>query len=323
MNGRNAMHAPSNATNGRTSALHTASDSAVATHDPSPTLMRCVDAFLVDREGQNYSLNTLASYGSDLRQFVTWLASPDVAIFYPHEVKLSDISAYLAALSRQKRSGVTRARKLAAIRKLFDFLVRVELLHHSPAARIETPRKEQPARASLERSEYDQLLSLAGANPRDYAILMILLQTGLRAAELCALELGDVDLVGKTLTVRAGKGNKGRVIELVEKAMRAIANYLRIRPATVKQHVFLTYQGAPLGRRGLLKLVTRYGALAGLSKTANPRTLRRTFATHKANAGVNPEDLQEWMGHADYKTTKLYIDRSRRLRRKAMEATSL
>jgi len=273
--------------------------------------------------GRNVSPLTLRAYAADVRQFCMWLRATNVAVSRPDQVQRQDLREYLAELARQGRSGVTRARKLAALRGYFAFLLGEGCVPTSPVHGIETPKKEKTGRTTLRLDEYTKLLSLAGGHPRDFCILTVFLQTGLRVSELCDLRTGDVDLIAHTLTVVAGKGQKARTIALEKKALQALKGYLNARPRVLEERLFLNYRGEPLGERGVRKLVAKYLAAAGITKKASPHSLRHTFATYKAEKGVSPFQLQEWLGHASLNTTQIYVHMARQNGKKVMEATSL
>lgn len=304
-------------------------DTSVAVHTstlPQGTvsgLELTVEAFLRSLVGKNRSPATLRAYGADLRAFTTWLRENDDVLDHPGGVRRADIEAYLSTLGKAGISGVSRARKLAAIREYFRFLEDHGAIPRSPAAGIATPRREKRARTYLRSEEYNQLLSLAGASPRDYAILQVFLQTGVRVSELCALTLDDIDLSGRNLRVRGGKGMADRDIELEKKAVAALRSWLTLRPRVGWDHLFLNYQGEPFSERGVRKLLAKYRVHADLSKKATPHTLRHTFASIKVQRGVSLRQVQEWLGHKNLNTTQLYTHLDRQDAHKAMEATSL
>ncbi len=188
---------------------------------------------------------------------------------------------------------------------------------------LETPKREKHDRAHLTREEYTKLLSLAGANPRDYAILQVFLQTGVRVSELCNLRIADVDLVSRSLLVTAGKGMVARTIELEKKATQAIKSYLAIRPTVSHDFLFVNRYGEPISDRGIEKLITRYVKEAGLRKKVSCHTLRHTFATHKAQQGISAYRLKEWLGHQSLETTQIYVHLGEQNAQKEMEQTSL
>src|SRR5215208_6025618 len=167
-----------------------------------------------------------------------------------------------------------------------------------------------------------KMLSLAGAHPRDYAVLQVFLQTGIRVSELASLRITDIDFIKPSITVR-GKGSVEREIALEEKGIHALKSYLALRPESVSQRVFLNYQGEPISERGIRKLVVKYRKEAGITKKASCHTLRHTFATYKAEKGVSAYQLQQWLGHANLNTTQIYVHLGKQNARKIMQNTSL
>src|SRR5207249_217824 len=192
-----------------------------------------------------------------------------------------------------------------------------------PMNGIETPKREKNGRAALAHDEYTKMLSLAGGSARDYAILQVFLQTGLRVSELVALRLSDIDLTNHVLRVRVGKGMAARTIELERKAIQAIKNYLVARPAALSEQLFLNYTNEPISERGVRKLVAKYLKLAGIKKKASCHSLRHTFATSKAQQGVSAYRLRDWLGHRSLETTQIYIHLSKQNAQREMEQTSL
>ncbi len=152
---------------------------------------------------------------------------------------------------------------------------------------------------------------------------MTFLQTGVRVSELCALRLDDIDLVNKMLEVRVGKGMTARTIELEKKGVQSFKSWLAVRPKTTSDYLFLNRDEDPLGERGVQKLLAKYCQIAGITKRINPHSLRHTFASFKAEAGVSPFQLQQWLGHSSLETTQIYVHLARKNAKKVMEATSL
>ena len=164
--------------------------------------------------------------------------------------------------------------------------------------------------------------SLAGGNPRDYGILQVFLQTGIRVSELANLTVADVDFTKPAITVR-GKGNTEREIALEKRGVQALKNYLAVRPENLSDILFLNYKGEPISERGIRKLVVKYRKNAGITKRASCHTLRHTFATYKAEKGVSLFQLQQWLGHANLNTTQIYVHLGKQNAKKIMEQTSL
>jgi integrase/recombinase XerC len=279
--------------------------------------------FLQELEARNLSAHTMTAYATDIRQFLRWIQATDGTITRPDQVTKSDISCYLAYLGGVGASGVTRARKLASLRSFFHCLVEHRLVAASPADEVALPKKERKTIVYLRSEEYSRLLAAAGGTPRDYAILQLFLQTGIRVAELVALRLADFDLAGRTLRIQ-GKGQKERIIDLEKKAIQALKSYLAVRPPSLDEHVFLNYQGRGLSDRGVKKLVEKYRELAGIQKKVSCHSLRHTFATYKAERGVSAFQLKEWLGHSSLTMPLQYVHLGRSpASKKLMEATSL
>ncbi len=287
------------------------------------TLEEALEAFLRALEGKNRSVATRVAYRADVAQFIGWLHSSNIVATTPTDVTKTDISEYLAHLGQRGISGLSRARKLAAIREYFRFLEGHDHLTKSPTAGVDTPKKEKNIRTWLRPDEYSKMLSQAGASPRDFAILQVFLQTGIRVSELCHLTWEDVDFTGKTIRV-TGKGMVTRDIDLVKKAIKALQNYQEVRPQVADSHVFLNYQGEPLSERSVQELVKKYREMAGITKKATPHSFRHTCFTYKAIAGMSPFQIQELAGHASIATTQIYVHiKESQNAKKVMEATSL
>ena len=135
------------------------------------TFQESLAAFLRDLSGKNKSTATITAYQTDLTQFFSFLSASSITATAPAAVTKLDVSEYLAAFGKEGLSGVSRARKLAAIREYFRFLESFGYLVKSPVVGIATPKKEQPTRTALRPEEYLKMLAQAGGNPRDYAIL--------------------------------------------------------------------------------------------------------------------------------------------------------
>jgi integrase/recombinase XerC len=282
-----------------------------------------LERFLRVLSGRNRAALTIQAYATDLRQFFVWLLETNATATAPELIERADVEEYLAHLAQRGISGLSRARKLAAIRELYRFLVDEGSLERSPSASVATPRRERHERSYLTRDEYNRLLASAGAHPRDFAILTLFLQTGIRVSELCALRLGDVDLAGRKIRVH-GKGQVERTVELERKGISALKLWLGVRLPAGDDHLFLNYEGSGLAERSVKKLMLKYRLQAGITKKAGCHSLRHTFATAKAEQNVSPYQLKEWLGHAKLDTTMQYVHLAKGPKaQKVMEGTSL
>ncbi len=286
------------------------------------TFEKTITSFLQELEGGNKSQLTLTAYKIDLLQFFQWLSENDVTVTTPAQVTRGYVNEYLAYLSSQGRSGVTRARKLAALKSFFSYLTDEHMITASPADTIHMPNKERKKKVVLRTDEYSRMLSEAGGNPRDFSILQVFLQTGIRVSELIAITLEDLDVQNRMLKVH-GKGNKEREIPLEKKSVQALKSWLIVRPESQDQHLFLNYSGEGLSIRGVRKIVEKYLKKAGITKQISCHGLRRTFGSAKAGKGMNAFQLQKLMGHERITTTIAYVEIGQEELRRAMEATSL
>src|SRR5713226_3188855 len=182
------------------------------------TFQQNIIFFLRELEGGNKSRLTLTAYKTDLSQFFNWLSENDVTVTIPAQVTRGHVNEYLAYLSSLGRSGVTRARKLAALKSFFTYLKDENLVTASPAETIHMPNKERKRKMVLRPDEYSRMLSEAGGNTRDFAVLQLFLQTGIRVSELVAITVEDLDIQSHVLKVH-GKGNKERDIPLEKKSV--------------------------------------------------------------------------------------------------------
>src|SRR5437868_3790418 len=286
------------------------------------TLEKGLATFLDGLHGKNRSSATIRAYASDIAQFISFLHANNVSVRTPADVEKVDIVEYLSSLAKRELTGIARARKMSALREYFRFLEGIGVIAKSPTTGIETPKREKNSRQYLRSDEYTKMLSLAGANPRDYAILQVFLQTGIRVSELANLTIEDIDFIRPAIRVR-GKGNQEREIALEKRGVQALKNYLAVRPECLSDFLFLNYKGEPISERGIRKLVVKYRKNAGITKRASCHTLRHTFATYKAEKGVSPFQLQQWLGHANLNTTQIYVHLGKQNARKVMEQTSL
>ncbi|MGZ3625675.1 MAG: tyrosine-type recombinase/integrase, partial [Ktedonobacteraceae bacterium] len=162
----------------------------------------------------------------------------------------------------------------------------------------------------------------AGGNVRDFALLQLFLQTGIRVSEAAAICVSDLDLEHKTLTIH-GKGSKERTIPLEKKAFQALKSYLAVRPQTRDQHLFINYRRVGLSIRGVRKVVEKYVKCSGITKKISCHGLRHTCATNRAALGMNVFCLKTLLGHERISTSLEYVHIGTEELRKPMEDTSL
>jgi len=200
------------------------------------------------------------------------------------------------------------------LRSFFNWLVGEGFLECSPMERIAVPiaRSDQVQPFSLDQVKLLIVAARRTRNPeRDEAIVRLLLDTGMRASELCGLRMENLDLFGQRALIQ-GKGNKQRAIHFGGKTARAVRNYLRTEERTPAEAVFQAdknqHAGQPLTPNGLRQLIENLGKLAGIQAVrCSPHTLRHTFAVEFLRNGGNVFSLKEILGHTSLHMTNRYV----------------
>ena len=290
------------------------------------TTTQSLQLFLKALQGQNYSSKTHRAYGDDLAQFLEWIKKNRVDFDVPTRFSRGDIEGFMQYLAAKRMTGVTRVRKLAAIRKFFAFLEENNILAANPAHTVKGARREEKEPNILYKEQYKALLYEASDNIRDYAIIQTFLQTGIRLGELANLRVEDVDVEHRNLTVRQGKGKKDRQIPLVDDVVKALRNYLRYRNTELivdDEILFLAKNGTSLNVSTVKYTVAKYVKKAGIRKKVSVHTLRHTFGAHKADKHMSLATLQELMGHKKKETTLKYIHLAKTNLRAEMVQTAL
>ena len=275
------------------------------------TLEQGQHIFLKALAGNNFSAESIRAYNADITQFVDFLKSVRVDWNNPRKIDRLDIVEFMNRLAGLRRTGTTRARKLASIRHFLKFLKENNVIAGNPAETITRARKEEKDPTVLFKNEYKALLFEAQGNSRDYAILLTFLKSGIRESELAALGLEDVDFVHNELTVREGKGKKERKIPLMPELKTGACSAI-LETGTGRQislmwrPYFLPAMARLLNPSSIRKLVKKYYTKAGVRKSG-VHTLRHTFSAHNVNNGMSIADLQKVLGHKKKETTLKYI----------------
>ena len=267
-----------------------------------------------------WSKRTVVSYEQNVRCFLDWLAAETDVASLP-EVSSGTLTSYQTwLLAAEKDDGTrlavaTQRSRLVAVKRFFKYLAQDGKLLVDPAAGLTMPkRRRQLPDAMLTPKEAFRLLeSIDTSTPlglRDRAIVEVLYATGIRNAELRALKVVDVDAGTGTLTVRAGKGGKDRVVPLGPVASSVVTDYMQhSRPKLLVRStpvLFLTMNGNTLDALAVINAVKRAAKAAGITKPIRPHRLRHACATHMLAGGADIRHIQKMLGHGSLSTTQIY-----------------
>lgn len=263
---------------------------------------------------KGYSSNTLAAYRNDLSQFVSFL-EPRISRW--DEVNRDTIIEYIMHMKAdQEYASSTVARKVAAIKSFFHYLVDQGKLEDDPTATLDSPKVRKRLPKAIDEEDLERLLNEPGREQtpkglRDRALLEILYATGLRVTELVSLNIDDVDLASATLRVVRPKDKAERIVPIYERAIEPLQTYLeRGRMQLLRDPkepaLFLNHRGRRLTRQGLWLIVKHYVREVGIVEDVTPHSLRHTFAAHLVERKTDLEYVQEVLGHANISTTQVY-----------------
>lgn len=299
----------------------------------------------------NKSPNSIKEYNYDLAMFFKYMKIyfnltnekdfekikiDDFSIDVLKKITLEDIHSFVSYLAiEQKSKAATRARKISTIRIFFKYLtVNAKILDINPAQNLETPKqdKRMPKYLSLEDSQ--KLLKVTASEDnrnkeRDYAIITLFLNCGLRLAELVGINIKDIHFDDCRMNV-IGKGNKERTIYLNKACISAIKKYLEVRPKEAidyksKDALFLSERHERISRRTVQYIVDKELQKAGFDTSKySTHKLRHTAATLMYQYGeVDIRALQELLGHASISTTEIYTHVANNQVRNAVESNPL
>jgi integrase/recombinase XerD len=258
------------------------------------------------------SRNTIISYREDLNSYLRFLESRSVDAL--SKTTKSDITSFMLSQKDRGIAANSIARRLAAIKSFYRFLVRERVLKSDPSSLVDTPKLWKKIPETLSLNEVDALINQPNIRNtqgiRDKAILETLYATGMRVSEAVNLKLDNVNLdVGFLRCI--GKGNKERVIPIGAKAVNSLKRYLgNSRRALLNkkesEFLFLNRFGKKISRQSLWKVIKKYARQARIKKPIWPHTLRHSFATHLLERGADLRAVQEMLGHSNISTTQIY-----------------
>lgn len=280
-----------------------------------------LDQFLRYLEAERrYSPLTVRNYRHDVEQFLAWLKVSD-AQFDPEKVALSDVRDWI--IHRTENGGVGAAsmnRELSSLRTLFRWLQHTGAVGQNVMLKVSALKTPHRLPSFVPES---RMTPLAGecadaadefSTERDGLIILLLYTCGLRLAELVGIDRDDFSADYTTLRVR-GKGDKERLVPIMERVREKILHYLHLIEGqniciSTQKALILTQQGRRISRSSVYRTVRRELAGAHVQGKKSPHVLRHSFATHLLNGGADMREIQELMGHASLQATQVYTHNS-------------
>lgn len=267
-----------------------------------------IERYLRHHRAAGSSRHTVKFHTQSLSQFADF-AGPDTDIA---ELRADDLRAFLAALRDKRLSSHTVAGRARSVKAFGAWLHGEEYLPKHPFAAVSRPKVDDVVKPTFTPAEVDALLaacrnSRSRVAARDYAMMLLMFSTGLRAEEVLALTVEDVDWDKGLILVRRGKGGKYRVVPLGRKVERALLKYLDAKGRKPRPRVdqfFLAYTGAALGYHGLYSALRWWGKQAAVA--VNPHKFRHSAATQYLRNGGRVEVLQKVLGHSSLTLTLHY-----------------
>jgi integrase/recombinase XerD len=265
---------------------------------------------------QGASKNTIDSYGTDLKQFVSFIQNA------PETITTEDIKKYIHHLAKKNFSAKTISRKISSIKQFFKFLTSENIIVENPAQLLELPKLEKTLPKILSINEVHNILNFIEQNCshegiRLACIIELLYATGVRVTELLNLKLTDLPLDNKNNFIKpfltiTGKGNKERIVMLNLAAMEKLKKYLTIRSNLTinksNQWLFVSKSSEThLTRQRLGQLLKEVAINVNIDpKRLSPHVLRHSFASHLLENGADLRSIQELLGHNNISTTQIY-----------------
>ncbi len=279
------------------------------------TIRAWLERYLEALERDNASPYTVKNYRIDIGQFIDYSTEHGVHTLAGLQRDL--VRDYLEELAEAEYARASIARRVFEMRAFGDYLVRHKAWEQNLFRRIYAPRVPRRLPRYLTVEEMQRLLAVPdSATPqgmRDRAILETLYASGVRVAELAALDVRDVDMGSAEMRV-IGKGDKERLVLLGRPAVAALRAYIDVgRPAQLGDRkptnaLFLNRFGGRLSVRSVDEIVRQAGVVAGIDQTVTPHLLRHTFATHMLDGGADLRVVQELLGHENLATTQIYAN---------------
>lgn len=263
----------------------------------STDLRGLIGSFIENLQKEGKSRYTIVAYKKDLEQFAGYLSSQEKTDI--REVKKEDIDGFIQKLLTEGYTKKSASRKLNSIRTFFRHLKATDVISINPSLEVSHPKYTQAAPRILTKIEYRALRDFAKEDLRTYAIVELLLQTGVRIGELAEIKVPHISDEGLKVD--------GRVIPLNKAVKKAIDDYLKIRYKTDDEHLFVTKTGRALLVRNIRTLITRCFREVEI-ENAKVQDLRNTFIAYQLMSGASISYISKIVGHKRLSSTEKYLN---------------
>lgn len=266
----------------------------------------CYKLYVLDAKARPATPATIQTYEDRIVPFLKWCES--IKLTTINSINPDTVRSYFIHLTERELSDYTVNGVGRALRAFFNFCVNERLLSESPMRTVKIPKIAKRIKPSLSADDIKRLLE-ACQSERDELIILLLLDTGVRATELVNLNIGDIDPTMGTVLVRQGKGSKDRSVYIGNKTRKQLQRHLLERDDLSDHQPLFQSQKTQqrLTTGGLRVILVRLCEDAGIRRIA-PHAFRRTFAISSLRAGMSIYHLQRLMGHADIDVLKIYLD---------------
>lgn len=264
------------------------------------------------RYERNKSPLTVQSYGKDLRDFESYIKNLDNHLSL-EQADADLIRGWMESMVDKGNTATSVNRRLSALRSFFRYALSEGIVSSDPSHTIKGPKTGKPLPQFVRECEMDDLLDMQAKadsfkEVRARTIILLFYETGVRVAELVALNDSSVDFVNKTVRV-LGKGGKQRLVPFGEELAEALAEYVKVRDenvAALDDALFVTLRGRRLNTDQVRYIVKKSLTNVTALKKRSPHVLRHTFATAMLNHGANIESIKMLLGHEKVETTEIY-----------------
>lgn len=267
------------------------------------------NTFVDDLKKKGRSESTIIAYGKDIEQLIQYLSKGDISDF--KTVTIDHLEAYKSELEKDNYTPKSISRKINSIRTFFKFLAATGEISENPSEKLSHPKFETKPPRVLTEMEYRALRDVSRTDIRLYSIVELLLQTGIRIGELTRLNLDDIketkDGKFKYLSITEYGSHPERKVPLNNSAVQAIDEYIKIRPSSDENTLYVTKTGNPLLVRNIRTSIDRAFEKAGI-EDAKVNDLRNTFIAHHLANGVSLVTVSRLVGHKRLSTTEKYLD---------------